>query len=140
MTTGASTEPDDPVRIAAEVQCQVGPRRRHRHGPACCPVDQGGLGMEGAERLCAEGRGVAVDLRCGDDELDPGETCDGTDLAGQTCQSQGFQSGTLDCSQDCLAFDTSGCVNAVCGNDVCELQFRPVGRRFRHVFVKRTTG
>lgn len=37
-----------------------------------------------------------------------GQACDGPDLGGQTCQSQGFGSGTLACSGSC-ALDTGGC-------------------------------
>ena len=38
------------------------------------------------------------------------EECDATDLAGQSCESQGFTGGDLVCSSDCT-FDTSGCYN-----------------------------
>ncbi len=54
--------------------------------------------------------------QCGNDEVDAGEECDGTDLDGETCASQGFLSGTLDCASNCT-FDTSGCMNEMCGND-----------------------
>jgi len=49
--------------------------------------------------------------RCGDGEIQPegGEVCDGAELAGETCQSQGFHSGVLACDDDCGAFDTAGC-------------------------------
>ena len=51
---------------------------------------------------------------CGNDIVDQGsESCDGTDLDGETCASQGFVGGTLDCAGDC-SFDTSGCNS--CGN------------------------
>lgn len=48
------------------------------------------------------------------------EACDGTDLAGQTCQGMGFAGGTLSCQSDCLAFNTSACIAQVCGNNVRE--------------------
>ena len=57
---------------------------------------------------CAGGPGGL----CGNGVIDPGEDCDGADLGGQTCQSQGFGSGTLACGPGC-SFDTSGCV-ALC--------------------------
>jgi cysteine-rich repeat protein len=53
---------------------------------------------------------------CGDNTRDSGETCDGTDLNNQTCVTQGFASGTLACSGDCLSFDTTSCVTDNCGN------------------------
>jgi len=47
---------------------------------------------------------------CGNGVREGGEQCDGSDLGGQTCQSQGYQQGTLACKSDCT-FDTSGCSN-----------------------------
>ena len=55
---------------------------------------------------------------CGNDVREGPAVCDGTDLAGETCQSQGFATGTLACSPSCDALDTSGC--STCGNTVCE--------------------
>jgi hypothetical protein len=40
------------------------------------------------------------------------DVCDGADLGGQDCISQGFVFGALACSNTCDAFDTSGCVLA----------------------------
>ncbi|MDR0966244.1 MAG: lamin tail domain-containing protein [Myxococcales bacterium] len=68
------------------------------------------------------GEGAACDLEteecvpppalCGNGSIDSGdsEVCDGEALGGETCESQGFASGTLACANDCLAFDTSACV------------------------------
>jgi RHS repeat-associated protein len=53
---------------------------------------------------------------CGDNQAEGPEECDGTDLAGQSCLTLGFEGGTLACV-DC-AFDTSGCDN--CGDGVQE--------------------
>ena len=50
---------------------------------------------------------------CGDNTIDAGETCDGTDLGGETCSSQGCTGGTLSCNGSCSAFDTSSCTG--CG-------------------------
>jgi hypothetical protein len=52
------------------------------------------------------GGGGAV---CGNNVKETGEVCDGTDLNGQTCVSQGFSGGTLACSSGCGSFDTSSC-------------------------------
>ncbi|MEM9453983.1 MAG: hypothetical protein AAGF11_07375 [Myxococcota bacterium] len=68
---------------------------------------------------------------CGDGMINsPVEVCDGADLMGQDCDAQGFDTGTLGCQPNCLAFDTSGCINyggdccgdngtPGCDNDVC---------------------
>ena len=54
---------------------------------------------------------------CGNDQEDPGETCDGTDLGGQSCESLGQGTGTLGCAFDCQSFDLDGCTGAAyCGN------------------------
>jgi cysteine-rich repeat protein len=60
--------------------------------------------------------------RCGDNKANTGfgEACDGSDLAGQTCESydRNFYGGTLQCNTDCGGFDTSRC--EYCGNDILE--------------------
>ncbi len=75
---------------------------------------------------------------CGNDLTELGETCDGTDLAGEDCVSQGFAGGgTLVCAASCLGFDfsmcmgqggdccvpngTPGCENGICEASVCAL-------------------
>ena len=45
---------------------------------------------------------------CGNNQVDPGELCDGASLNGATCQSLGFFGGTLACAADC-SFNTSAC-------------------------------
>jgi uncharacterized protein DUF1566 len=53
---------------------------------------------------------------CGDGvvQTNKGEQCDGSNLNGQTCQTEGFpEGGTLSCNSSCQ-FDTSGCF--VCGD------------------------
>lgn len=57
---------------------------------------------------------------CGDGKARGSEDCDGADLSGTTCQSLGFDGGTLACDAGC-AFDTSGCTSApvvACGDGV----------------------
>jgi cysteine-rich repeat protein len=56
--------------------------------------------------------------RCGDGILDGalGEDCDGQNLGGQSCQSLGFDEGTLACDAACQ-FNTTACVlNSICGD------------------------
>lgn len=58
---------------------------------------------------------------CGDGVKQDAETCDGDDLGGEDCVSQGFAGGgTLLCALACNEFDTSQCIDAVCGNDTIE--------------------
>ncbi|MCX4243706.1 hypothetical protein [Paraliomyxa miuraensis] len=57
---------------------------------------------------------------CGNDVIEADEPCDGTDLGGATCVSEGFDGGSLACADDCSGLDTSGCSAAVCGNATLE--------------------
>ena len=58
--------------------------------------------------------------RCGDSLVQEGngETCDGGNLNGQTCQSLGYTGGTLECGAGCT-YDVSGCAGR-CGNGVID--------------------
>ncbi len=59
---------------------------------------------------------------CGDGVVNGTDACDGGDLAGETCETQGFDGGTLACFGTCT-FNTSGCttdVNSICGDGTVE--------------------
>ncbi|MDD9942273.1 MAG: hypothetical protein OXU20_14600 [Myxococcales bacterium] len=60
---------------------------------------------------------------CGNGRIDPGEMCDGTFLAGQTCSTATdgmITLGTLSCADNCT-LDMSACrPEPVCGNGVVE--------------------
>lgn len=56
---------------------------------------------------------------CGDNKKHSSEECDGTALAGMTCQSFGFLGGSLGCNPDCLGFDLRFCTGG-CGNNTAE--------------------
>lgn len=51
---------------------------------------------------------------CGNDAVDPGEDCDGG-TNGETCQSLGFDEGSLSCDNYCM-FETSAC--QTCGDGI----------------------
>ncbi len=48
---------------------------------------------------------------CGDNTIDPGEECDGTNLNNKTCSDIGWLGGDLACNNNCH-FDTTNCSNA----------------------------
>ncbi len=55
---------------------------------------------------------------CGDGNgtIDTNEVCDGANLGGETCLSQGYLQGTgagLACAYDCESFDISGCTGGI---------------------------
>jgi hypothetical protein len=66
------------------------------------------------------GSGPDANPECGNGTAEPGESCDGADLAGRTCQSLGLGPGVLTCRSDCSGFDTAGCGLPGCGNGVQE--------------------
>jgi hypothetical protein len=68
---------------------------------------------EGGSTGSGSGEGGGV---CGNDVLEPGETCDGSDLGGADCVAQGYVTGALGCAADCTAFDYDGCNNCGDGN------------------------
>ena len=52
--------------------------------------------------------------RCGDGRIDPGEQCDGANLAGNSCTGLGFDRGTVTCDDQCHLV-TAACLR-LCGN------------------------
>lgn len=62
---------------------------------------------------------AAAFLVCGNNLVESPELCDGTDLAGQNCISQGFMGGTLACLADCSGFDTTSCTMAISCQQAC---------------------
>lgn len=47
---------------------------------------------------------------CGNNQKEETEKCDGTDFNGETCQSNGFQSGSLSCTNFCQTISTQNCI------------------------------
>lgn len=80
------------------------------------PAGMGGgpAGMGGG----AAGMGGAGGMNggtCGNGVIDPGEDCDGSNLAGATCMKLMNGSGTLGCTADCM-YDTSMCMTGTGGS------------------------
>jgi hypothetical protein len=105
-------------------------------GETCDGSDLGGescesLGFGSGTLLCRSSCGgfdtsqCGAPESCGDGRREAPEVCDGADLGGATCQSQGFGAGELECLPNCAGFNTSlcgpaaggGCGNRQCGTD-----------------------
>ncbi len=57
---------------------------------------------------------------CGNDHIDSGEVCDGTDTTGSgDCEGHGFTGGTIGCLGDCSGYVYTSCTGG-CGNDLVE--------------------
>jgi hypothetical protein len=115
---------DPSVHAGALELCGDGVDNDCADGDACCPsayvqcVDGhpswfDSCGAQGpVAEVCAAGE-VCVDVSatmaecvvppagCGDGTIDPGEQCDGGDLAGETCPTLGYPFGQLGCSAAC---------------------------------------
>ena len=91
---------------------------------ACTTLPSPGGGNYSAGTLACNSPGScsfnkAACVYCGDGIKNAAEACDGADLGGQTCQTQGFNGGgSLSCNA--CAFNTGGCQNIVCGNGQCQ--------------------
>jgi len=78
-----------------------------------------GLGYAGGSLMCAADcsalitSGCTQAMACGNGVIDGNEECDGGNLNGKTCQSLGFNGGSLACTQGCK-LDTNGCTVAEC--------------------------
>jgi hypothetical protein len=46
---------------------------------------------------------------CGDGLVEGAEVCESGNLSGETCVSQGYDSGTLSCLSDCSGYNTTNC-------------------------------
>ena len=87
-------------------------------GDVECTSDNYGAGI--VDALGAVTAVVPVEPICGDSSVNQvTEECDGTDLAGGTCESLGYDYGALGCTASCT-YDTTECSYAICGNNVAE--------------------
>lgn len=84
----------------ADIDCDDQMSSIHPNAPELCDnVDNNCNGEFDEGTACGQ---------CGDSVRQFFESCDGTDLSGESCQSLGFMSGTLSCNSFC-DFDTSNC-------------------------------
>ncbi len=80
----------------------------------------GGLaGGGGTGGLAGSGGTGGAPANCGNSVAELGEDCDGTDLAGRSCQKLGYSGGSLGCTGGCK-FDTSGCTSSgeICSDGI----------------------
>lgn len=68
-------------------------------GNLACQADCSDYNLSNCSGFCGDGI-----IQSGD-----GETCDGTNLGGATCESQGMPPGPLGCLHDCTDFDVTRC-------------------------------
>ena len=81
------------------------------NGACCSPACP--LGSCGAQ---SDGCGQTINCGncCGNGAIDSGEQCDGGNLNGKSCSTQGYSAGTLACNSNCT-FNTSSCCNPING-------------------------
>ena len=83
---------------------------RALNGCGSGPLGFDSAGRERSGRLCPS--------TCGNNVREGPESCDGSDLGGETCQGHGHGGGSLACNATCDGFQVSGC--STCGNNVRE--------------------
>lgn len=69
----------------------------------------------GAWQMCDStlgGANIAASMICGNNTVEGNEDCEGSDVAGATCQQLGYTGGTLACNLGC-EYDVGGCTQAV---------------------------
>jgi|GEM_PF-1723769 len=82
------------------------------------PRPDAGTGAAGGASGSGGSGGTGIsNAVCGNGVVEDHEPCDQGDLNGRTCESEGFASGDLQCTADCL-LDTSNC--SACGNGIAE--------------------
>jgi hypothetical protein len=94
--------------------------------PGCATDQTCATNADCASEVCSGMPLTCQAAVCGDGVTNAAEVCDGGDLDGATCASQGFAgNGTLSCQAGCLAFNTAGC-NECDGNNDCPLPTEPI--------------
>jgi hypothetical protein len=83
----------------------------------CCDTDWDAQCVDEVGSICGMPCPAPV---CGDGVIAGTETCDGADLAGEDCVTQGFLGGVLACLGDCSGFDTTGCIAPACDHPLCD--------------------
>ncbi len=82
------------------------------NGQTCISQGFAGGGTLACNASCtAFNTGACIAQTCGNNLREGSETCDGTDLAGQSCTTVpgGYIGGTLSCQPSCAAFNTASC-------------------------------
>lgn len=107
--------------LAAQLGCRDRPITDHQCGDG--RVDPDELCDDGVENSDVTPGACRTDCNpahCGDGVADPNESCDGTDLAGASCLTLGYNGGNLSCLADC-SNELSDCESTGrCGDDILD--------------------
>ncbi len=105
-----------------------------QQGSNCTPAQLGGVScinfdspkgvpFGGGTLTCNSPSACSYDISactyCGDNKRNGSEDCDGADLGGQSCQSLGYDGGSLSCNVGC-SYNTSACSTISCGDKQCQ--------------------
>lgn len=120
--TGDALQPDCGDGVAQGSELCDGPDLRDQD---CTTINRGYTGgVLGCTETCGnwDDSGCNALPVCGNDAREGTEACDGDDLDGETCVSQGFTGGVLACNTPCSGFSFDGCagVGPLCGDNVRE--------------------
>jgi len=91
-------------------------------GATCADAGFSGGGMVACnDATCEFDTTMCMGAECGDSVIEMPEVCDTNELAGGTCEGQGFVGGSLDCLPLSCGYDTSECADdiiAICSGPV----------------------
>ncbi|HEV8323971.1 MAG TPA: FG-GAP-like repeat-containing protein [Myxococcota bacterium] len=88
-------------------------------GADCTSISQGYIGGSlGCNAYCAflDTSGCTPPPGCGDGVIAPSEECDGANVAGATCEGEGYIGGVMDCAGGCV-LDRSACTGRPINRD-----------------------
>ncbi len=120
MTTNDPTEGDESVGTFSPADTSAGPDGEVSTSPDVTTDASESTAASTPSATTLEGTSSGDGgPKCDGVALEPGEECDGTDLGGADCTSQGFDEGTLGCTPECM-FDTSACTTFTCGTGAIE--------------------
>ncbi len=111
-STGEDQDPPSPTFVCGDGVVDVGELCDPGVAPACGPDST----IMFCAATCSAFTVVPCTL-CNNGVVDSGEACDGADFAGESCVTQGFFTGALQCSKSC-ELDTSACHD--CGDGIAD--------------------
>ncbi len=120
---GSDNDGDGLTDYPADPGCQSASDNDERGSAACDDgADNDGDGLSdfrlsGGDPGCASASD-SDENNCGNGTIEGNEACDGSELGGQTCQSRGYDSGTLGCAAGCESFDEGACVGSSGGGSI----------------------
>ena len=100
--------------------------------PTASQAAGGGASFSMSANVDGTGTSVPSGTTCDNDGVqESGEECDGNDFNGRTCNSLGYNEGTINCSNCRLDLSACRSISRTCGNGIAEASEQCDGNDFR---------